>query len=194
MIRAVSLIPAPLVRQRRKDRRVRAWAVACAGAVAVGIAAPALVRAAVIDPHAPSAADLASASAALADLNGQRETLRARALGAAATLRAVRVASDHPDWSILLAFISDRCGDRVSLSSFTLEPDAGGAGFDVRLEGAGLTQPDVAGLMLALEQSGVFASTRLNGAGATEEGGPVRFSATCLIRPAGAEAGTGAGG
>jgi len=182
MIRAVSLMPAPIVLRRKRDARVRAWAAVCIAAGALGLLIAAGTRQLLAGPGAVSAAQLQSAESSLNELVQQREKMRGEAVAAAATLAAVRAAADHPDWSLLLAFLSDACGDRVTLSEFTLEPADDDTGFDITIAGSGRTQQDVARFILTLERSGVFSSTRLVGTGASN--GRVTFNTTCAIRTA----------
>lgn len=182
MIRAPSLVPAPRVFLRKKRRRLHGWGAVLALLVLVGSTGAALARVWVSDPNAATNEDIADAERLLEELAAQRDALRIRAAGAAATLRAARAAADHPDWSILLAYISDLCGDRITLSSFSLDPETDGDGFDIRIQGNGRTQQDVAVFVLGLEDAKVFSTTRLEQSGgrATEAGIP--FTVVCLIR------------
>lgn len=181
MIRAVSLIPIPTLLRRRKERHIRMWAVVCLGTGLLGVATTAGSRSLASSPEAATREDVSQAKAALDALVVHKDEMLADAAKADMTRRAASRAANHPDWSILLAFISDQCADRVTLSSFTLEPNEDGSGFDVHIDGVGLTQHDVSQFVLGLERSGVFQTTRLNGAGGASSEGVV-FSATCLIR------------
>lgn len=191
MIRAPSLVPAPRVFLRKKKRRVRGWGAALALLVLTGSAGTALARVWISDPNAASNDDIADAERLLDELAAQRDTLRIRAAAAAATLRAARAASDHPDWSILLAYISDLCGERITLNSFTLEPVPDSDGFDIRIRGSGRSQQDVAVFVLGLEDAGVFSSTRLEQSGGQITDAGVPFTVVCLIRTARPAGGAG---
>lgn len=182
MIGAVSLIPSPTLRRRRKEQHAKLWTAVCLCVGLLGGTITAGARALALSPGASTSADVAQAQAALDALVVRKNEMYADADAADKTRRAARRAANHPDWSILLAFVSDLCADRISLSLFSLEPADDGSGFDVRIEGIGQSQPDVAGFVLGLERSGVFRTTRLNGAGRANSEG-VAFSATCLIRP-----------
>lgn len=181
MIDAVSLIPAPTIRRRRKEHHAKLWTVVCLCVGLLGVAVTAGVRAFAVSPDAVTNDEVAQARAALNTLVVRKEEMLAEAAAAEKTHRAALRAANHPDWSILLAFVSDLCADRVMLTSFTLDPTENDTGFDIGIVGVGRTQNDVANFVLGLEGSGVFQTTRLNGAGGASTEG-VMFSATCLIR------------
>jgi Tfp pilus assembly protein PilN len=182
MIRAPSLIPAPRVIGRKKSRRIRAW-VACVGlTAALGAGGTVLARASISDPNAASESDLETARARLDELTAERDALRARLADAAATLRAARVAGDHPDWSILLAYVADLCGERIQLSTFALTPRTEADGFNVRIEGAAPSQQATARFVIGLEESGVFSGVRIERSGGLENAAGVPFSVVGVIR------------
>lgn len=182
MIRAPSLMPGPRVRRLKRKGRLRLWSRACVGAaLAVGLIIPGVRLAAGDGGVSPDA--VGDAELRLSDLMAQRDALRVVHASSASTLRAAKAASDHPDWSILIAHIADLAGESVTLASLTLEPDAADQGFDLRVRGDGATQQDVARFVLGLEQTGIFASTRIESSGGVLGGGRVPFSVLCLIRP-----------
>jgi hypothetical protein len=183
MINAPSLIPAQRVLRRKRRARSRLWAAALGALAIAGAAGSVGARAWLLDRDGVSSSELQAAETRLADLTTQRSTLLQEWSANAATLRAVRAASDHPDWSILLAFVAKLGADRVTLDLFSLEPASGAEGFDIRVEGVGRTQQDVARFVLGLETAGVFSSTRLERSGAEEARDGVPFSVVCLIRP-----------
>jgi hypothetical protein len=182
MIRAPSLMPAPRVRRLKRRGRLRLWSRACiTAALAVGLIVPGVRLTA--GEGAVSSDAIADAELRLSDLIAQRDALRVVHAGSASTLRAAKAAADHPDWSILIAHIADLAGESITLAALTLEPEAGDKGFDLRVRGDGATQQDVARFVLGLEQTGIFASTRIENSGGVLGGGRVPFSVLCLIRP-----------
>lgn len=182
MIRAPSLIPAPRVKRLQRRGRVRLWSRACIGAaLLVGLIIPGVRLTAGEGGLSPEA--ITDAENRLSDLIAQRDALRVVHASSASTLRAAKAASDHPDWSILIAHIADLAADSVTLASLTLEPDDADKGFDLRVRGDGASQQDVARFVLGLEQTGIFTSTRIENSGGVLGGGRVPFSVLCLIRP-----------
>ncbi|MBZ0171972.1 MAG: hypothetical protein K8E66_06295, partial [Phycisphaerales bacterium] len=144
MIRAPSLIPAPRLVRRKTQRRVRGWTGVIVLTALLGGAGSVAARSWAVDPQGATTADVNEAEQRLADQTHARDALRAEAASAAATLHAVSAASDHADWSILLAYIARLCGDRITLGSLILEPGADGDGFDLRIQGQGRAQQDIA--------------------------------------------------
>lgn len=186
MIEAASLIPLPRLRRQTRLRRRRLWIRAVVLTALAGAAASFAARSLAVDPGAATPEMIAEARQRLDDRTAQRDALRTNAAAVAATYHAVSYASDHPDWSILLAYVAQLCGDQIALTSLVLEPmkDAPGA-FTVNITGIGRTQTGIAAFVLALENSGVFTSTRLDGSGGRFDAGGTPFSVTCLINPNG---------
>lgn len=76
-------------------------------------------------------------------------------------LAAHAEATQHPDWSILLAYISRLGADSVVLNGFVLEQGERQGAYTVALAGVARSQNAVTRFLLGLERSGVFSDTTL---------------------------------
>ena len=180
MSHAVSFIPAPRRISRAQQTRRSLWLVVNATAAALCVGAIGVSR----SMHQQSVVSAANANeAAQARLDGiiDEQVMLAERLGVIdSRLLAHAEATEHPDWSILLGFISRICGDSIVLEGFVLEQGEGTEHYEIAIAGVGRTQNAVTRFLLALERSGVFSNTALVKSGRAAEGA-FTFAIACRI-------------
>ena len=204
----VNLIPTPRREARRSRALIRRWA----GAVVVYAAVIGAGALACRWTWAPQQADLSdelARSQGVADRLGelikrQNERLDEQTV----SLRLQRDTANHPDWSILLATLSDHLGDKVVLHRCTVEPidppthttpspmTAAGVPapapipttlrprrFSVRIGGYAANSGEVSSLLLRIERTGLFSTVKLvKGDRATYRSTPVvAFDIECTL-------------
>ncbi len=123
-VAVVNLVPAARVRARKNAARVALWAwivPVCCG----------MLVAAYVVQRLGGTAEVAAVREAMEDVkakikeNELRVARQARELqDAGAVLRANRAVGEQPDWSLLLALVTDRLGNDAALTSLRLEPVA----------------------------------------------------------------------
>ncbi len=180
MNHAASVIPAPRRTARLLARRRLLWIGVNAGTLIVGGIAGLLVRSVLLSGGGVSPGALDAARGRLESIVGEQKSLAEELRTVESRLLSHAEATQHPDWSILLAYISRVAGDEVALDELTLEPGEPPAAFTLAIRGNAVSQNAVTAFVLALEQSGVFTSTALLRSGRTPAG-TYAFAITCRI-------------
>lgn len=178
MTRSFNLIPESVLARRRAKRRTRRW-ILCGAlyAVCIGMGMGA-IELGELQRRDDRAAEIAQIEERIALLEQEIKAAdhERRALGLA--VDAGRVSAERPAWSTLLAVLGALRGDGVVLDSCRLDvghaptdaktpnekvdeadgplDEARRVGFELELRGAGLTQADVTGFALRLEELGIF--------------------------------------
>src|SRR5437763_68612 len=114
---AINLIPLPIQHAKARRRRIRAWAMITIGwcsALAIVYAGCYLKFAYPVHPLDP---ELDQAAANIANLEHSLTSTRAQTQEVSQKLESSRRAVIHPDWSILLALLSDSLGDDIVLGN-----------------------------------------------------------------------------
>ena len=173
----VSFIPARRLAERRRRRRVRRWAIAVGAHAVVLVATYAVCRNALAGEPGPPQESVDALASRIQRKNGVIAALRGTVTAEEGRLQAARAVGEQPDWSILLALLSESLDDQVVLRQCQLKPEqpapgktgepspaaergAGGA-FVLHVAGYGQTQAAVARYILQLEQSGLFDKVHL---------------------------------
>jgi hypothetical protein len=165
----LNLIPEHRKQAASRRWRWRAWLVAwCAGAVLTG-GAWAMAHAVWGRDNGPLDAEVRRLAGQIGSATAQRQALEGDLAALEAELAAARAIADQPDWSRLLAFLSDQAQDQVVLSALRLdpvEPGARGQGqgpslnqpgrYRLDLRGFAKTAADVSQLALRLQETGLF--------------------------------------
>ena len=185
---AMSFTPAPRRRRRIASQRRVLWtginlATALAGAIGALGACFTL-----LSDGSATAEALQAARARLDEVIAEQQAIGSELEKVEARLGAYERATVHPDWSILLAYISRVGAGTITLDGFVLEPVDGESerhkAYTVGLNGRTSSQNSVTEFVLALEQSKVFSSTELIRSGRGTSGS-FTFAIRCTLgRPA----------
>ena len=196
---SVSLIPAYRTDARKRRRRLRRWATAGAGYVLFLAVTYAFCNAIWGADGRSLASESQKTAAKIAETQRQLATLEKELLHDEQLLAANRTLADQPDWSLLLAALSQTLQDEVVLRSCQLKPVWVGPGssrgtplppgsqsnaFLLALRGFGKSQAAVAQFVLRLEGTELFEEvkiieTRRESFRAAEA---VAFQLDCLLR------------
>jgi len=182
MNQAPNLMPRSWIdaRRRASRRRLCAWVVGPVMVISLGLIGWSQWRIAQMDARAAGRQD--DAADRRAALVAELVSLRDRHEAAVRARSAEGLLSRQPDWSLLLALVSDACGDEATLRSLRLERDDDGSTLD--LEGDAGAAVEATGLALRLEASGLFESVRLGEVARLDES-RVRFEITARLVPEG---------
>lgn len=180
MNHAVSLMPAPRVLLGRCRKRQILWAMINTAAVAIGAISTLAARSILLGDEYTSASSTAAAQARLDSILAEQGTQAQELRLIESRLHAHAEATQHPDWSVLLGYISRIGADAIVLQSFTLVPGETGGTYLVGLTGLAVSQNSVSEFVLGLERSGVFHETGLKTSSRAQEGG-YTFEIECSI-------------
>lgn len=180
MNHAISFIPEPRYIALLKRRRRTVWVVINACAVALGMTLSLAARAALLGDERVSPGAVTAAQAKLRAAQAERAAVLTELRAVEARLLAHAEATEHPDWSILLGYISRVGEGSVSLDGFVLEPADWDNVYLVGLTGQAMSQNDVTRFLLSLEGSGVFSATNLMRSGMTQNN-TYAFAIVCRI-------------
>ena len=155
---SVNLLPAYRVQAAMKRRTMLAWSFAITGYTALLLCACAAFRATWIVEHGASET-LVELQAQLAAEQAGIRTVTSANRRSEAVLKAASIASDHPDWSIVLAMLAQSRGDGVKLEQVSMTPVTGKSrGMMFKVTGVGATRIEVASFVANLEEQGLFDS------------------------------------
>lgn len=186
MTNAISFIPAPRVLARRTRHRKLVWIAMNIGVVALGALGTIAARAILLGGHAVPASAITAAESRLEAINTEHARLAAELGGVESRLQGYAEATQHPDWSILIGYISHISKGSITLDAFALEPGNTRGTYRVALAGLAQSQNQVTDFVLGLERAGVFTKTELVRSNRTPEGGSL-FAISCQIGDATAE-------
>ncbi len=167
-MRGVNLIPASILRARRRSARIKLW---CAGlvvyALTVGVTGV-WVRSDRVAPR-DWTADIEQVIRASDAVRAEIDKRRAELDREEAAARAAESVAGQPDWSMLLALIARAAGDSVWVETTALKPIPGGTpdarpGSDalvLALSGLGESQDAVSSFAIAMENLGLFKIVRI---------------------------------
>ena len=180
MNHAVSFIPAPRLIARRKRSRKSLWFAINAATLTLGGTAILASQSRVLRTESSSSLAIETAQSKLDSIVDEQHAVAADLKKTESRLAAHAEATQHPDWSILLAYISRLGANNVALTEFAIErADLPGA-YTVNIAGSARSQNDVTRFLLGLERSGVFSDTALiRSAGVTT--GAYAFAIACEI-------------
>lgn len=181
----------PIDRQLRDARsaRLTRWALADACALLVLAAVGGLLRVSVSGAASMDATQSVRLDNEIAERTKAANQLRAEIRLVERKVRAIRVVTEHPDYSVLLALLSETAGAEIRLKQCAIDrpqhaEDAGRNGMPtLRLGGLGQSQSAVTSLVLRLEATGVFEQvTLLRSNEQVEADGPATaFQLECLF-------------
>jgi Tfp pilus assembly protein PilN len=167
-VRGVNLIPASILRARRRSVRIKLW---CAGLTVYALA---LVGAGVwvrSDRAAPRdwTADIEQVTRASDAVRAELDKRRADLDHEEAAARAAESVAGQPDWSMLLALIARSAGDSVWVETTALKPILTGTpearprshALVLALSGLGESQDAVSSFAIAMENLGLFKVVRI---------------------------------
>lgn len=178
----VNLIPERRVEARKARIRVRWWLAVCSGACSAMFIGLILMHT-LGGVNQESLQAKAAHTTSLADeIRGEVETLDRELTSINARISANLAVGGQPDWSILLALLSDTMGDEIALSDLRLgrsgdlsAPSLGGgrgrptrpagndasSSSDLTIGGLGQNQNAVVHFALRLEETDLFNEVRL---------------------------------
>jgi Fimbrial assembly protein (PilN) len=202
----VNMLPAVLIRESAARSRRRRWWTAAVVTGVCGLGATLAVRAVVGSEDERIRDRLIAVSGEHHAAVIALESVRGRVRGAQAQLTAARSIVAHPNWSRLLALLSEVRGEEVVLDSIDIRRSAivGRAGsaasqaasaqsaaaavlpesYTVLIAGRGSDQREVQAFVLRLEQRGIFAAVRLDRADARrfEDRELTEFQIVCELK------------
>lgn len=173
MVNGVNLVPMARRYARRRRVWIRFWMTVCVLYMALWLVAFLTAQLTLVSDDRELRMKFDEVYAEVEEAKKEAATLRARISGETSRLQASRAVGEQPDWSLLLALLSETLGDRAVLRSVRLEDgntvgDAAGESGDaaarpvtLALSGLGQTQQVVSQLVLRLEQTPLFKSVRL---------------------------------
>lgn len=208
-VATINLIPQSRRQARRTTARVTLWGAVLPVCCGLMLAAYLVQRfAATPDVRAVEDA-LADVQAKIKDDSKKIAKLAAEVREAKSRLSANRAVGEQPDWSLLLALLTDRLGNEAALTSLKLEPivlaakgkgeaeAAPGGGRPERLKltisGVARSQAAASRFVLGLEDTPAFESVNLVEAKRTtgdDGGGTVAFQIACQLTDPGASGGS----
>lgn len=180
MNHAISFMPVTRRIARRQRSRKNVWIAINAVGLLLGGTAIAATRSQLQRSESSAMQATDAAQARLDSIVEEQITLAAELTRVESRLVAHAEATQHPDWSILLAYISRIGADEIALEGFVLERGDSADLYSVALAGAARSQNAVTRFLLALERSGVFASTTLVRSNRTDAG-TYTFAIACRI-------------
>lgn len=180
MNHAVSLMPMPRMLASRCRKRRVLWILINAGAVAIGGTATLAARSILLGDEYLSASSAAAAQSRLDSILAEHEAQTAELRSIETKLQAHAEATQHPDWSVLLGYISRIGASSVVLEMFSLVPGEAIGTYTVTLTGQAVSQNAVTEFLLGLERSGVFSETSLRASSRATTGG-FSFEIMCTI-------------
>jgi Tfp pilus assembly protein PilN len=180
----VNLIPTQRLAAKRRRSRINRWLVGTTAYAALALAACIGANVAWGTDYHSTAGDLAQTSERISHLTTKAADLRRRLADAESLRQTAQAVSDQPDWSILLAILSETLGHDVTLRELRLQPDRRAAApaaaptstpqarppaplnatslrFVLELRGVARSQPAVAQFVLRLQQIGLFDEVKL---------------------------------
>ncbi len=178
----VNLMPSKRTAARRVRARVRRWA----GVTGVTFASLAMLQLAPGPALAEAEVLLerrrVDASSTADRLRTENAELRRRLLDTRRKVAEASQLSDRPDWSIVLALLASRTGDRLSLETCEVTP-LPGKGHRIAASGRALTQGEVTRFVLDLEAPGLFNTVELTRSrrDSAEGRDEVRFEIECVL-------------
>ncbi len=162
---ALNLLPAPLVERRLRTRRLARWVVVTGVMSVLALTAGLALR-------------ISSSSLVLGDgtrletvmLQAQAQTdeiarLRAETSNLARRADIAAEVKLRPDWSLLLALLAESRDEGVVLRRISLEPvgrTLSPSAFQIDVAGLAQNMQGAQAYVIALEESGIFESVRLN--------------------------------
>lgn len=180
MNHAVSFIPAPRRLARLQHSRKSVWIAINGIALLLGGSAIAATHSQLHRSASSAFQATEAAQARLDALVEEQRTLAADLARLESRLLAHAEATQHPDWSILLGYISRICADEIALEGFVLEQGDHPDSYAVAFAGVARSQNAVTRFLLGLERSGVFSSTTLIRSGLSARGTHT-FAIACRI-------------
>lgn len=121
-MKCLNLIPAPRRQARARQARVRTWSFVL-GAYALATAAGYVACFAYPDSDQTAMLrDTRVVTEELRDTSREMRAVRAQVADAAGRLAIARSVRNHPDWSLLLALLSDSLADQIVLERCALLP------------------------------------------------------------------------
>lgn len=160
-----NLIPTNRLALKTRAKAIQRWSIVNTAYLALlGVTAGALF--AFTGQH-DTAADASRVKAELSQSNRTLASLRQQSVLLKARLQSAREISQTPDWSILLAALSNSLGDDVVLNRIDRTDDSkstaptAGVPKALRLSGIGRSQESVTQFVLKLEGLNCFARVRL---------------------------------
>lgn len=176
---SVNLIPPARRRAKRQQLRLKRWTVICA--LYAGIVAGLCLLVCLLWPreHTNVRAQLAGESVRVEQAQEDVRRLQAQLAEVQQELAANQAVGQHPDWSVLLSLVGSSADAQLVLQRMQLRrmgADDGplgrqrsasngppAEGYNLTLQGAGVTQGAVSQFVLALERAKLFDQVRLLG-------------------------------
>ncbi len=166
-----NLMPAYRRGAKQRSQRLRRWLYICAAYTLLMLAGYGVAESVWGRGGRAITEDLERAKSGIATTTEEIAGLQQKLLQAQRLQAANRVLSDQPDWSLLLAMLSETLGDHIVLRSCQIKPVSGNTtplavvsgstadplgGFRLEIHGYGQGQRDVAKFVLRLEKAGLF--------------------------------------
>jgi len=154
----------PIARQLRNARRARLirWAFVGGGAATLLAGAHGLLQVSAAQSASIDATQRARLENEIAEKTKAGNQLRREIQLVARQVQASRVVTEHPDYSVLLALLSQTASTRITLHQCAIEHPQHGeettknVAPTLRLSGFGASQSAVTSFVLRLEATGVF--------------------------------------
>jgi Tfp pilus assembly protein PilN len=160
-----NLIPTNRLVVKTRARAIQRWSIV--NAVYLGVLGAAAGALFAFTGQHDSVADASSVKAELSQSNRTLASLRQQSVLLKASLQSAKEISQTPDWSILLAALSNSLGDEVVLNRIDSTNDSKttaptiGVPKVLRLSGIGRSQQSVTQFVLKLEGLNCFSRVRL---------------------------------
>ncbi|MBS0197543.1 MAG: hypothetical protein JSR77_12375 [Planctomycetes bacterium] len=157
----VNLVPRSRRIARARAERTRRWAVGLAAYSLLLAAACGVAFAMSRTSGDTGESRLAAVSTEARDLDARVKALRAQAAALNSQLASARALGSHPDWSLLLEFLTSLRTDEISFDSVAIEssptnkPGLPGS-YSLHVEGIGKDHRTVAQFAVRLEKAGLF--------------------------------------
>lgn len=177
-----NLLPPKGRHARRLKVRAQRWALGLGGAVAVVTLAQLAPGPALAEAEVTLEVRRVGAVSSTERLRAEVSDLRRRLADINRRTTDAGLLSDRPDWSIVMALLADRAGDRLALDSCGIIPIEHGA-YRISASGRAPSQAEVSSFILSLEEPGIFDAVELveSRREAGEAGEVVRFQVECRL-------------
>jgi len=156
MNHTASFIPARRMLASRCKQRKITWTLANTAAVVIGALGALAAHSIFLGGEHITASSTAAAQSRLDSIITEQTTQAQQLRLINARLQSHADATQHPDWSVLLGYISRIGAQSIALESFVLIPGETRGTYNVTLAGQAVSQNAVTEFVLGLERSGVF--------------------------------------
>lgn len=161
MNHTASFIPARrALASRCKQRKIK-WTLANIAAVGIGALGALSARSIFLGGEHITASSTAAAQSRLDSIITEQTTQAQQLQLINTRLQSHADATQHPDWSVLIGYISRIGAQSIALDAFVLTPGETRGSYNVTLSGQAVSQNAVTEFVLDLERSGVFHETSL---------------------------------